>query len=66
MIILLVISCCSSSLGLVQPWHKLFMHYLQFASDNAEPRLIGNQIIGIVLYLEFIILAKKIGSEFSP
>jgi hypothetical protein len=25
------------------------MHYLEFILDNAEPRLIGTQIIGIVL-----------------
>jgi hypothetical protein len=27
------------------------MHYFQFTSDNAEPRLIGTRIIGIVLYI---------------
>jgi hypothetical protein len=27
------------------------MNYIQFTSNNAEPRLIGNRIIGIALYL---------------
>jgi hypothetical protein len=31
------------------------MHYLQFTSDNAEPRLIGTRIIGIVLYVYFFL-----------
>jgi hypothetical protein len=35
---------------MVQPWQKLFMHYLQFALDNAEPCLIETRIIRIVLY----------------
>jgi hypothetical protein len=56
MIISLVISCCSSSLGLVQLRQKLFMHYLQFTLYNAEPRLIG-----IVLYIQVVQkLAPKI------
>jgi hypothetical protein len=41
-------------LGLVQPWKKLFMHYLQFTSDNAEPRLIGTRKIGIVLTFNIV------------